>query len=139
MLTGFNTNIQHKGEVYHVQTEDGGTSSPAVTTQIFKAGAVFLSRKTSYEAFSLTSSPPSPDMIKNFMQEQHKNMIRLLVFENAEVSGKETQEIPPGKIAGKKESVQEVSEKQKDVKTACSIGIEKKTLDDLIDDYLSAK
>ena len=36
--TGFNHNVQHRGRVYHVQTEDSGAEIAAIATHLF-AGA----------------------------------------------------------------------------------------------------
>ncbi|WDT80574.1 MAG: hypothetical protein MPW14_01900 [Candidatus Manganitrophus sp.] len=45
MLSGINTDIQFKGEVYHVQTEDGGTNNPIITTLLFKGGGDLFIQK----------------------------------------------------------------------------------------------
>ena len=35
MITGFNTDVPYRGEVYHVQTEDKGTDNPMVESLIY--------------------------------------------------------------------------------------------------------
>ncbi len=74
MLTGLNTQVQYQGEIYHVQTEDGGISRPTITTLLFKEGAIFLSRKTSYA--DQIGSSAIPTLVRTLMQEQHKNMLK---------------------------------------------------------------
>jgi hypothetical protein len=48
MLTGFNTNVPYKDQTFHVQTEDGGTRNPVLTTLLYHKGAILVSEKTSY-------------------------------------------------------------------------------------------
>ncbi|MDC4226860.1 MAG: hypothetical protein MPW15_22105 [Candidatus Manganitrophus sp.] len=74
MLSGINTDIQFKGEVYHVQTEDGGIDNPIVTTLLFKGGAIFSSKKTNYA--EILQSPSYQQVVRELMKEQHKNMVR---------------------------------------------------------------
>ena len=77
MLTGMNTEIAYKGEIYHVQTEDGGSAHPTVTTLLFKEGAIFLSKKTNYA--NREERERSPEAIKVLMKEQHKMVLKDLV------------------------------------------------------------
>ena len=77
MFIGVNTNIRHKGETYHVQTEDGGIDQHTLTTVLFKNGAILSSKKTSY--IDLPLSPTFEETAKGMMQEQHKQMMRDLV------------------------------------------------------------
>ena len=47
---GYNTNVRHKGKLYHIQTEDSGVKRPHVITQLFAdGGRIIASEKTSYE------------------------------------------------------------------------------------------
>lgn len=72
-LLGFNTNIRHKGKVYHVQTEDSGVGKPHVITHLFAdGGRIVDSRKASY-AENL-SAPNLQELVKKLMQDQHKGM-----------------------------------------------------------------
>ncbi len=84
MLSGLNTAVQYRGEIYHVQTEDGGRGSPVITTLLFKGGAVLLSRKTNYA--NPTEGERRHDLcgggaevVKASMKEQHRNMLKDLV------------------------------------------------------------
>ena len=130
MLSGLNTDIQYKGEVYHVQTEDSGAANPVITTLLFKGGAIFSSKKTSYA--ELLQSDSYQEAVRERMKEQHKNMVRELAagkFERASGSS--------GPQEGKEED-------QKEVKAAPPSPVpskfhQKKSLDDLILDYLSDK
>jgi len=76
-LLGYNTNARHKGKVYHIQTEDSGTSRPHVITHLFAdGGRIIASRKTSYQEH--LNAHDYRKIVKNLMQEQHKAMFRAL-------------------------------------------------------------
>ena len=72
-LVGYNTNVRHKGKLYHIQTEDSGVKRPHIITQLFAdGGRILASEKTSYqehlEAENLSV------IVKKLMQEQHKRV-----------------------------------------------------------------
>ena len=72
-LVGYNTNVRHKGKLYHIQTEDSGVSHPHVITHLFAdGGRIIASRKTGY-AEHLGAKELS-SIVKRLMQEQHKAM-----------------------------------------------------------------
>jgi hypothetical protein len=41
VITGFNTDIEHNGTVYHVQTEDKGLETPLILSLVYVGGASF--------------------------------------------------------------------------------------------------
>lgn len=49
MITGFNTDIQHEGVTYHVQTEDKGLETPLILSLVYVGGAIIASKRTPYE------------------------------------------------------------------------------------------
>jgi len=72
-LVGYNTNVRHKGNLYHIQTEDSGVKRPHVITQLFAdGGRIIASEKTSYEEH-LGAETLAP-LVKKLMQEQHKRV-----------------------------------------------------------------
>jgi len=72
-LVGYNTNVRHKGKLYHIQTEDSGVKRPHVITQLFAdGGRIIASEKTSYE--ESVGAENLPDIVKQLMQEQHKRV-----------------------------------------------------------------
>lgn len=91
MIIGINTNIQHKGETYHVQTEDGGLDQHTLTTILFKNGAILSSKKSSY--LDISKSDEYEDTVKELMREQHKQMLRELVSGRVELKAKQPQEL----------------------------------------------
>jgi hypothetical protein len=48
VITGFNTDIEHDGVVYHVQTEDKGLASPLILSLVYSGGAVLASKRSPY-------------------------------------------------------------------------------------------
>jgi len=72
-LVGYNTNVRHKGKLYHIQTEDSGVNHPHVITHLFAdGGRIIASRKTAYAEHLGASDLAS--IVKRLMQEQHKAM-----------------------------------------------------------------
>jgi hypothetical protein len=72
-LLGYNTNVRHKGKLYHIQTEDSGVDHPHVITHLFAdGGRIVASKKTSYA--DRVGSDGLPEQVKKLMQGQHKSM-----------------------------------------------------------------
>jgi len=77
MVAGFNHNVKHLGRVYHVQTEDSGLQNPHIITHLFVGGNILASRKTSYA--DITGAENLAQVVRELMEEQHKEMLRNLV------------------------------------------------------------
>jgi hypothetical protein len=72
-LVGYNTNVRHKGKLYHIQTEDSGVKRAYVITQLFAdGGRIIASEKTSYEEH--LGAEDLAGVVKQVMQEQHKRV-----------------------------------------------------------------
>jgi hypothetical protein len=72
-LLGYNTNVRHKGRVYHIQTEDSGVNHPHIITHLFAdGGRILASKKTSYAEVVGTADMQA--LVKKMMQDQHKAM-----------------------------------------------------------------
>jgi hypothetical protein len=70
-LVGYNTNVRHKGKLYHIQTEDSGVNHPHVITHLFAdGGRIIASRKTGYA--SHLGAKDLQSIVKKLMQDQHK-------------------------------------------------------------------
>ena len=75
MFTGFNSNVERDGQVYHVQTEDKGLGHAVVETRVYSGGQVVAAVEHSYA--DLADSPDySEDRILRRMREQHQSLIR---------------------------------------------------------------
>ncbi len=49
MISGFNTDIEFEGTVYHVQTEDKGVSSRLIVSLVYDGGTILASKRESYD------------------------------------------------------------------------------------------
>ena len=49
MLTGFNTDVEYDGVVYHVQTEDKGLRTPFILSLVYTGGAILASKRSPYD------------------------------------------------------------------------------------------
>jgi hypothetical protein len=76
MLSGFNTNIDHHGVLFHVQTEDSGRKHPHVITHLYHRGTILASEKCGY-AERLESSDLERE-VKALMESQHRAMVERL-------------------------------------------------------------
>lgn len=77
MLSGFNHNIKHNGRVFHIQTEDGGRTSPNIVTHTFIGGVILDTVRTSYA--DLLEAPNWQERLKDRMKAQHLEEIRKLL------------------------------------------------------------
>jgi hypothetical protein len=74
MITGFNTDIEYRGQVYHVQTEDKGVDNPIIESLIYKGGEILGSRKLPYT--KILNDGYDEKAIVKLMEGQHRNMIQ---------------------------------------------------------------
>ncbi len=49
MITGFNTDVEHNGVTYHVQTEDKGLETPFILTLVYDRGTILARKRQPYE------------------------------------------------------------------------------------------
>lgn len=73
MITGFNTDVKYRGTVYHVQTEDKGTTNPLIETLVYKGGEILGSRRLPYA--ELVKDRSDEAAITKLMEDQHKGML----------------------------------------------------------------
>lgn len=76
MVVGFNHNFRYKGEMFHVQTEDGGLKNPNIITLLYRGGTILASKKTSY--LDITKVDNLEQVVEELMKEQHRDMLRRL-------------------------------------------------------------
>jgi hypothetical protein len=74
MITGFNTDIEHRGRTFHVQTEDKGLDNPIIESLIYIGGEILGSRKLPYS--DILADGYDEKAIVKLMEEQHRNMIQ---------------------------------------------------------------
>ena len=70
MITGFNTDIEHDGVIYHVQTEDKGLDSPIILSLVYAGGTILASKRSPYE--DLIASGFSDEVLAERLKRQHR-------------------------------------------------------------------
>ena len=70
MITGFNTDIEHDGVVYHVQTEDKGLETPLILSLVYVGGAILASKRAPYE--DLIAEGFSDEVLAERLKRQHR-------------------------------------------------------------------
>lgn len=70
MKTGFNTDIEHEGVVYHVQTEDKGLESPLILSLVYAGGEILASKRSRYE--DLIASGFDEEVLAKRLKRQHR-------------------------------------------------------------------
>ena len=70
MITGFNTDIEHDGVIYHVQTEDKGVETPLILSLVYNRGTILASKRTLYD--DLVQSGFDEQVLTERLQKQHK-------------------------------------------------------------------
>jgi len=73
MLTGFNTDVDYEGRIFHVQTEDKGLSNPVVESLVYTGGEIVGSRRGSYADITAEFSE---EELHRRMESQHHAVIR---------------------------------------------------------------
>lgn len=73
MITGYNTEIKHRGRLFHVQTEDKGRSNPVIESLIYIGGEILDSIRSSYKDKS--SGDFGRDQILALMEKQHQDVL----------------------------------------------------------------
>lgn len=70
MITGFNTDIEHNGVIYHVQTEDKGLDTPLILSLVYSGGEILASKRSPYD--DLISAGFDEKVLTDRLNRQHK-------------------------------------------------------------------
>lgn len=70
MITGYNTDVEHGGVVYHVQTEDKGVGTPLILSLVYTGGAILASRRTPYH--DLIAAGFDENVLAERLKRQHR-------------------------------------------------------------------
>jgi len=70
VLTGFNTDVEYAGVVYHVQTEDKGLRTPIILSLVYVGGAILASKRSPYD--DLIARGFDQTVLANRLSRQHK-------------------------------------------------------------------
>lgn len=78
MQKGFNSDVNFRGQAYHIQTEDWGLQNPFIVTRIFKQGSVIKTVKKTYLE-ALADKRLSAENIQLALRLQHNEMMDQLI------------------------------------------------------------
>jgi len=70
VITGYNTDVEHNGVVYHVQTEDKGLQTPLILSLVYTGGAILASKRSPYD--DLIASGFEEKALIERLERQHK-------------------------------------------------------------------
>jgi hypothetical protein len=70
VITGYNTDVEHGGVVYHVQTEDKGLDSPLILSLVYAGGAILASKRSRYD--DLIEAGFSDEALAERLKRQHR-------------------------------------------------------------------
>lgn len=70
MITGFNTDIEHEGVIYHVQTEDKGLDTPIILSLVYVGGTILASKRSPYQ--DLIAEGFSDEALAERLKRQHR-------------------------------------------------------------------
>jgi len=70
VITGYNTDIEFDGIVYHVQTEDKGVASPIIMSLVYNRGTILASKREPYD--DLLNGSLDERALSERLQRQHK-------------------------------------------------------------------
>ncbi|HEY9501643.1 MAG TPA: hypothetical protein VIR01_08470 [Pyrinomonadaceae bacterium] len=70
MITGFNTDIEHEGVIYHVQTEDKGLETPIILSLVYAGGTILASKRSPYK--DLIAEGFSDEALEERLKRQHR-------------------------------------------------------------------
>ncbi|HEX3251710.1 MAG TPA: hypothetical protein VHS05_19905 [Pyrinomonadaceae bacterium] len=123
MITGFNTDIEHDGVTYHVQTEDKGLDSPIILSLVYAGGTILASKRAPYE--DLIAEGFSDEVLAERLKRQHRLICAAIhsgrIDDLKKMSGR-------GKDApGKQETTEAIivdQEQPSEIETASSITVE---------------
>ena len=101
VITGFNTDIEFDGVVYHVQTEDKGLDTPLILTLVYVGGAILASKRTQYH--DLINTGFDPLVLGERLQRQHTLICAAVKAGRIEdlkrLTPRDAEHIPPTPIA----------------------------------------
>ena len=70
LITGYNTDVEYGGVVYHVQTEDKGVDHPIILSLVYVEGAILASKRSPYD--DLVTGDFDEAILTQRLQRQHK-------------------------------------------------------------------
>ena len=126
MITGFNTDIEHDGVVYHVQTEDKGLDSPIILSLVYVGGTILASKRSPYK--DLIATGFSDEVLAERLKRQHRLICAAINsgrIDDLKKMGGRAKEAPRRKDAVEPATVEEIAEEvSSELETATSSTVE---------------
>lgn len=72
VITGFNTDVEHEGVTYHVQTEDKGLETPLILSLVYNRGTILASKRVPYDDLLKNNFDEKELAVR--LQKQHKTI-----------------------------------------------------------------
>ncbi|HEX8143242.1 MAG TPA: hypothetical protein VF553_11645 [Pyrinomonadaceae bacterium] len=96
VITGFNTDVEHQGITYHVQTEDKGLETPLILSLVYSGGAILASKRSPYD--DLIAAGFNEQTLAERLQRQHRLICAAInagrLEDLKQMSGRAAQERP---------------------------------------------
>lgn len=73
-MSGINSEITRKGEVFHVQTQDVGLDAHYIESLIYKSGKLLSTRRAFYTAY--LGLPDLTEKIRKIIEDQHNEILK---------------------------------------------------------------
>jgi hypothetical protein len=74
LSSGFNTDVQHGDQTFHVQTEDRGPNPYIIDTAVYRNGRILYRRSSDYQHFAKSAEFNAEDL-RERVEEQHRCVI----------------------------------------------------------------
>jgi hypothetical protein len=110
MITGFNTDVRHEGQLYHVQTEDRGKQNPILESLVYIGGTIVAKKLTSYSDH--LDKGAGEDTIGALLKRQHQVVIAAIKAGRIEDLIRHTRKQQGAEISRKKRSTGPLSRTQ---------------------------
>ena len=107
VITGFNTDVEHDGITYHVQTEDKGLDTPLILSLVYTRGEILASKRVRYD--DLISEGFDEKVLTERLLRQHKLICAAIRAGRLDDLKKMSEQDAATRTAKKKESVPVVS------------------------------
>jgi hypothetical protein len=96
-IIGLNNNVERNGVVYHIQTEDSGTTNPHIFTHLFVDGVILSTKRISYE--HLLKREDLTRCIQTLMRWQHRQMYQDLIRGTYDAPSVDSQQLSSDEFA----------------------------------------
>jgi len=113
MITGFNTDVRHQGQLYHVQTEDRGKQNPILESLVYIGGTIIAKKLTSYS--DQLDKGAGEEAINALLKRQHQVVIAAIKAGRIEDLISHTRKQQGTEISRKKRSTQPLSRPKADI------------------------